>query len=289
MATKTPIKRVGNRYLLHETIGQGGMGIVYRATDRLTRREVALKRVTTDIDTLNLDDSSEINDFRVALAREFKLLASMRHPNVIDVLDYGFDDEQQPYYTMEFLQNPQTIVQAAQNLPTEDRFNLILQTLYALIYLHRRGVIHRDLKPANVLVVENNVKVLDFGLSIMHDRTSQDLAEDTTVGTLAYMAPETLTGEPSGISADLYAVGMMSYEMLTGHHPFNLEETTTLVNQILMEVPNLHELDLDEEIAEIIERLLQKDPDARYFSATDAAEVLKARLKNPVAGFSRYP
>jgi serine/threonine protein kinase/tetratricopeptide (TPR) repeat protein len=284
MVKEMPINRIASRYILHETIGQGGMGIVYRATDRLTRREVALKRVTTDIDTLNLDDSSEVVDFRIALAREFKLSASMRHPNVIDVLDYGFDDDQQPYYTMELLQNPQNIVEAAQALVIEERINLIIQMLYALTYLHRRGIIHRDLKPANVLVVDGRVKVLDFGLSIMHERTHQDFAAESTVGTLAYMAPETLTGVVASLSADLYAVGMMSYEMIAGRHPFNLEQTSILINQILMEMPDLNALAVSEEIAEVIERLLQKDPETRYLSAIDVVEALKNVLNTPFPG-----
>jgi eukaryotic-like serine/threonine-protein kinase len=282
MATDTPTKRIGNRYLLHSTIGQGGMGIVYRATDRLTGREVALKSVITDLEALNIDDSLQASDFRLALAREFKLSASLRHPNIVDVLDYGFDDEQQPYYTMELLQSPQTILEASRKLTIAERIGLVIQMLQAVSYLHRRGIVHRDLKPANVLVVNGRVKVLDFGLSIMHERSNPDSAADTTVGTLAYLAPEVLTGTMGGITADLYAVGMMGYEMIAGRHPFNVEDPTYLINQILMETPDVHELDVNVDLAKVIHRLVQKNPAERFQSAEETITALTKAIDAPI-------
>ena len=102
---------------------------------------------------------------RLALTKEFRLLSSLRHPHIIKVLDYGFDDNLTPYYTMELLENPQTILEAGEGLNFGGKWRLIMQLLQALQYLHRRGVLHRDLKPDNVLVVEGQVKVLDFGLA----------------------------------------------------------------------------------------------------------------------------
>jgi tetratricopeptide (TPR) repeat protein len=284
MATEAATKKIGNRYLLHSTIGQGGMGVVYRATDRLTGREVALKSVTTDLESLNIADSVQASDFRLALAREFKLSASLRHPNIVDVLDYGFDDEKQPYYTMELLQSPQTILEASRKLTISERIGLVVQMLHALSYLHRRGIVHRDLKPANVLVVNNRVKVLDFGLSIMHERSNPDSAADTTVGTLAYLAPEVLTGVMGGITGDLYAVGMMAYEMIAGRHPFNVEDPTFLINQILLETPKIDELDVSLELAQVIHRLIQKDPSARYQSAEETITALTKAIDSPIQG-----
>lgn len=273
MGTESSINRISNRYILHAPLGQGGMGTVYRATDRLYGRELALKRVLTDVRELNIEDSTQAVDFRIALAREFKLSASLRHPNIITVLDYGFDDEQQPYFTMELLPTPQTIMQVAANLTISERMGYLMQMLYALAYLHRRGIVHRDLKPANVLVQDGTVKVLDFGLSIMHER-HQDANEDLTAGTLAYMAPEALTGAQGSITVDLYAVGMMGYEMIAGKHPFNLDESALLINQILMEVPDVEALDVSLELATIFDQLLQKDPDARYQTAQEVIDKL---------------
>lgn len=281
MTLDTSSKRIGNRYLLLNEIGAGGMGVVYHAKDRLTGREVALKRVLTDLETFKLDDTVQAEDFRLALAREFKLSASLRHPNIIDVLDYGFDDNQHPYFTMELLKEPTTIVHNTDEQSVDDRLTLIIQFLYALSYLHRRGIVHRDLKPANVLVSNGRVKVLDFGLSMMHERVHHDDVADTTVGTLAYMAPEVLSGGIGGIVADLYAVGMLSYEMLAGHHPFNIADPTYLINQIIFELPPIDELDVSLDLASIILKLLQKDPSARYQTAIEIIDALQSSTIMP--------
>ncbi len=281
MAMDKPVKRIGNRYILLEEIGEGGMGIVYRAKDRLVGRDVALKRVLTDLQSLNLDDTHQIENFRLALAREFKLSASLRHPNIVDVLDYGFDDEQQPYFTMGLLQNPQTIVDATKSLTISERIEFVVQMLYALSYLHRRGIVHRDLKPANVLVENGRVKVLDFGLSIMHERNLPEDVADTTAGTLAYMAPEILSGAVGSISADLYAVGMMSYEIIAGEHPFKLNDPTYLINQILMDTPSMNDLDVSVELATVLTNLVQKDPSSRFQSAIQTIDALHATIDIP--------
>lgn len=277
-------KALGKRYLLHDTLGRGGMGVVYRATDRLTGREVALKQVITSADVLNLDNTHEALDFRLAMAREFRLSSSLRHPNIIQVLDYGFDEERQPFYTMELLPAPQTVLESALGLPMHKRLDLILQMLYALTYLHRRGILHRDLKPANVLVADSTVKVLDFGLSIMRERTGDhDHDSGTTAGTLAYMAPEILMNEPAGVPADLYAVGMMAYEMLAGRHPFQVQDMGTLVNEIMFTMPDMSRVEVGLEVAHVLERLLQKDPTVRYQSAAEVADVLRSILRLPEA------
>jgi len=264
------------RYALIRPIGQGGMGVVYEALDRLTGREVALKRVWAEVDTFGLGDSNEVYDFRLALAREFKLSASLRHPNIVQVLDYGFDLDRQPYYTMELLKQPRNLFEAGQNLPLEKQVALILQTLYALSYLHRRGIVHRDLKPANVLVVEEQVKVVDFGLSLMRERLHE--AQGAMAGTLAYMAPEVLMGQQSGVLADLYAVGMMAYEMIAGAHPFAVDNPSLLVHQVASEPVDVTVLDVPADLALVIHRLVHKDPQERYTSAAEAISAISAAL-----------
>src|SRR5258706_15531538 len=149
-------------------------------------------------------------DTRLALAEEFQLLASLRHPNIISVLDYGFDDGN-PYFTMELLDHAQTILECGRGQPLAAQVGLLVQVLQALAYLHRRGVIHHDLKPGNVLVTGEQVKLLDFGLSVMRKQRSDD--GGTTSGTLAYLAPEVLSGLPSDETSDLYAVGVIAYEL----------------------------------------------------------------------------
>ncbi len=282
MSTESSVKTPGRRYILHNPLGKGGMGVVYRATDRLTGREVALKQVLTDIEVLGLNSTS-MTDFRMALAREFKLSSSLRHPNIIQVLDYGFDSNQHPYFTMELLPTPQTILEAGLQQSLTGKVNLLVQTLYALAYLHRRGIVHRDLKPANILVADETVKVLDFGLSVVQGRQNQPQEDivDTTAGTLAYMAPEILMGETSGVAADLYAVGMMAYEMIAHHHPFELDNPAMLINDIMFTMPDISALDVSDYLATVIARLLQKDPAERYNDASEVAAALRNAVNLP--------
>jgi serine/threonine protein kinase/tetratricopeptide (TPR) repeat protein len=232
---------VDGRYALVEKLGEGGMGQVYRALDGLTRDQVALKQVQVTNEQVlapaRVDDSDGL---RLALAQEFHTLASLRHPNIISVLDYGFDNNQ-PFYTMDLLSNAQSILDAAAGASLETRINLLVQLLQAIAYLHRRGIIHRDLKPGNVLVIDGYVKVLDFGLSIAEDTIS--VGDNVLVGTPAYIAPEVLLGEPARETADLYAIGVMAYEMLTGHHPFDTATIGRLFSDTLTREPDLSELE----------------------------------------------
>src|SRR5205823_6661840 len=124
------------------------------------------------------------------------------------VLDYGFDDERQPYFTMMLLENASNILDAGMGQPVEVRVHLLVQILQALAYLHRRGIIHRDLKPGNILVVGDQVKLLDFGLSSVQGQ-GYGIAPGTTSGTIAYLAPEALNEGQISEASDLYAVGMI--------------------------------------------------------------------------------
>jgi ABC-type oligopeptide transport system substrate-binding subunit len=256
--------------VVHEPLGAGGMGVVYRATDRLSGQAVALKYVMVPPAQLLFASRSMDTDAVLALAREFRTLASLHHPNIIRVLDYGFDAQRQPFYTMDLLEGAQTVVDAGQGQDLDAQVDLLVQTLQALVYLHRRGVLHRDLKPGNVLVVDDAVRVLDFGLSVV---TEQGLsyATRTTAGTMAYIAPELFAGGTVTSAADLYAVGVMAYEMLAGRLPYNDANMALLLNDILNRSVDVHALGLTPELAAVLERLLVKDPRARY---ADAGQVI---------------
>src|SRR5258708_37293375 len=213
---------LNKRYELSEKLGSGGMGSVFRATDRLTRTAVALKRVTALPENLSFASKADHKtDLRVALATEFRTLSSLRHPNIISVLDYGFDDQRQPYFTMEYLENATPLSSDSKDRPLHKRIEMIIEMLQALVYLHRRSILHRDLKPGNVLVVNGRVKVVDFGLSVEVTTLSGKHETETTAGTFAYMAPELFGGASVSKASDLYAVGVIAYELLVGHHPFN--------------------------------------------------------------------
>ncbi len=279
MKNKPAPQLIDRRYIINGVLGQGGMGVVYHATDRLSNKPVALKQVLTNVQEKGLSTSYGLEDYRLSLTREFKLSASLRHPNIVDVLEYGFDTDNIPYYTMEVLSQPESILDYALKHNQRTRFELIIQLLNALSYLHRRGIVHRDLKPANVLIENGQVKVLDFGLSLLQDHRSSDDVSDVTAGTLAYIAPEVLMGEKTTVTSDLYAVGLMAYEMLAGHHPFDLKNPGMLVSQIISDIPDVSLLDIDDSLANILLQLLQKEPDSRFDSAETTLEAFQNKLQ----------
>ncbi len=254
-----PTTRIGNRYQLLERLGTGGMGTVFRAYDQLTGETAALKRVLTS------PMQPATPSLRLTLAREFQALATLRHPHVIAVQDYGFDHEQQPYFTMELLPNARLFTDGAQFLPLPAKIDRLLKLLQALVYIHRRGIIHRDLKPGNVLLSNQQVKVLDFGLATVTDQ------RETPSGTLAYMAPELLRGEPATVASDLFAVGVMAYELLAGWHPFG--RSSSLADAILHQEPDCTYLEAPPTVTAVLQKLLTKAPGQRY---ADAAATIQA-------------
>lgn len=254
--------QVSQRYQVLDRLGAGGMGQVYRAQDRLTGEIVALKQIAGH--GLLSNDNLML---RLALAHEFQALAGLRHPNIISVRDYGFITSGQPYFTMDLLYNPRTLVAAGQFLATEAKVQLLLPVLHALVYLHQRGIIHRDLKPGNILVSDQTVKVLDFGLATLAGQTLPPS------GTLRYMAPEVLRGSHATPLADLYAIGVVAYELLAGWHPFASTGQHISTDQLITLEPDWSYLDLEPALLAVLQRLLAKEPTARY---PDAAAVIAA-------------
>ncbi len=251
---------LSHRYQLLDRLGSGGMGAVYRAHDILTGEEVALKRV---ISTAVTPPTPEL---KLALAHEFQALAALRHPHVIAARDYGFDQASQPFFTMELLPTAVPLTQAGQWQDVTGKVALLAQLLQALIYVHRHHIIHRDLKPGNVLVADGAVKLLDFGLAALAGHVGE------TSGTLLYMAPELLRGAPVTAVSDLYAVGVLAYELLAGWHPFDPTSLDFIKNMLTQE-PDFSYVDAPPELVAVVRRLLAKEPDGRY---PDAAAALEA-------------
>mgnify|MGYP002137600307 CR=1 FL=1 len=217
----------------------------------------------------------------LALGREFRTLASLRHPNIISVFDYGFEEQQQPFYTMELLTDAQPLLAISRTRDLPGRVGLLLQVLQALSYLHRRGVLHRDLKPANVLVQGERVVVLDFGLATLRSVVQRRSA--VLSGTLHYMAPELLLGEPPSEASDLYAFGVMAVQVLTGQRPFEAEHSELLVSRMLSGELVLPNVALPEPLRLILERLLSREPAVRPQDAGQTAIALAQAVGLPFA------
>lgn len=260
--------RIAYRYDLDSQIGHGGMGTVYRAWDSLEEEWVALKKVRYEPRTIVTSGTDESTESRIAIAREFQTLARLFHPNIITVLDYGFDSTNTPFFTMELLENAETFIQAANNLDLHGKIDLLIQVLQALSYLHRRTIIHRDLKPANVLVSNGRVKVMDFGLSVETFSESAKYHTDTLAGTAAYFSPEVLTEQLFSRESDFWAVGVMIYELMAQKHPFETKTIGAQILSIMTHTPDFSD-ELLRPLTAIVQRLLSKEPDQRYATADE--------------------
>lgn len=269
-------KHIAKRYVIEQQLGTGAMGVVYQVRDRLSSRAVALKLVSHHVDSLDFDSRGESGDPVRLLITEFQTLARLRHPNIIDVYDFGFDHYQRPFFTMQWLQNALPITTYSVTVDLGTKIKLFSHVIQALIYLHRHGILHRDLKPENVLVDANGaVKVLDFGLAL-NMSVHADVA-----GTLLYIAPELFMQAKPSIAADLYAAGTIFYIMLTGVHPFfgDLSPPTDkkpfmsdVINQILLQPPDL--TPIPPMLRPVVEKLLAKAPNDRFEMAETVYDAL---------------
>ncbi|MCP4275616.1 MAG: protein kinase, partial [Gammaproteobacteria bacterium] len=269
---------VNGRYQLQDKLGEGGMGVVHRAYDRLTGNTVALKQVQIPVEALafmSMPSETISQNIYLALGREFQILAGLRHPHIISVLDYGFvaaaDGQTHPFYTMTYLPQADTMLQAGAGQTVREKVSFIQQTLQGLAYLHRRGILHRDLKPENVLVVGGQVRILDFGLSTRRDKTKTD----SSGGSALYLSPELWDQQPASSASDLYALGVMAFELLAGQHPFAPLDYA-LVDRVLDEEPDWQLLGADNDLVLLIAKLLAKDPNSRY----QQAQTVLADLNN---------
>ncbi|MBK8269911.1 MAG: serine/threonine protein kinase [Planctomycetes bacterium] len=275
------------RYRLIETIGQGAMGVVYRAEQANPQREVAIKVMVT----------GQISEEAVKrFEREGRALARLHHPGIAQIYDAGTDHAApvaRPYLVMELIRGtPLGVLMADDAMSIKDRISVFLKLCSAMEYAHGQGVIHRDLKPENVIVENGDdgmqPKVLDFGIARLFEGNPRPLTLATEpgqlLGTLAYMSPEQLHGE-SGVSIDVYALGVLLYQLLTRSLPFKTSGRT--LPQILADIehtspprPSHHNPNLAGDIDTIILKALEKDTVRRYSSAGQLAEDLKCFLEH---------
>ena len=260
------------QYQILEHIGQGGMGIVYKAYQPALDRHVAIKVLTTDL--------TKAPDFITRFEREAKTIARLRHRNILTIFDYGQQDNLL-YLVMEYVSRGtlQERMGWPQDLPYS--LNVIVQVGEALAHAHQQGVVHRDVKPANILVVEEGWFLLsDFGLVKMVEDSIQLTASGTSLGTPHYMSPEQASGLTVDPRSDIYSLGTVLYECVTGRPPFGVDNpVTVLMKQINEPIPPPRKLrsDLPEEMEAIIMKALAKSPDERYQRMEDFLAALRGR------------
>ncbi|MGB0036448.1 MAG: protein kinase [Candidatus Acidiferrales bacterium] len=267
-----------SHYRIIEKIGEGGMGVVYRARDQRLHRDVALKFLPAEM----VADASA----RERLIREARTASALNHPNICTIHDVGEADGQN-YFVMEYVQGrplAEQIREGGLSIATIIRYGE--QISDALEHAHQKGVIHRDLKTSNVLITpEGRVKVLDFGLAKQHVTTGvagQTLsqisltAEGSISGTLHYIAPEIFRGEPADARSDIWALGVVLYEMATGTRPFRGKTSYELSSSILHDSPAAMPASVAPGFRAVIDHCLAKGPGERYQHASEVRAALEA-------------
>src|SRR5689334_17993538 len=256
---------IAGRYELVELVGTGGMSSVYKAHDRLLERNVALKILHPHYG----DDEEYVERFR----REARAVAQLSHPNIVTVIDRGEADGQQ-YIVFEYIdgESLKQLVDRNGPLPARRAIELALQVADALAFAHQAGLVHRDVKPQNVLVTEDGeAKVTDFGIARSLDVEHGVTQTGTVLGTSNYLSPEQASGKPTTPATDVYSLGVVVYELLTGDVPFPGENFVAVAMKHLNEQPpDLLEQrpDVPLRLAAAVDRALEKDP-ARRFPSMD--------------------
>jgi tRNA A-37 threonylcarbamoyl transferase component Bud32 len=266
------------RYRIVERLGTGGMATVYKAFDARLERDVAIKFIRSDV----------VRDemFLARFEREAKALARLSHPNIVAVLDYG-DHEGAPYLVMEYVKGDTLKRKLGQVIPWKDAAKMLMSAAQALEYTHQQNIVHRDVKPSNFLVSSSDHLMLtDFGIAKMLDR---EYAVDLTgtgvgIGTPEYMAPEQGLGKKVDQRADVYSLGIVLYEMVTGHKPFRADTPMAVMYKQISDPlpsPTKYVPDLPDFVQKVIFKALAKGPEDRYQDMGSFAKALEGLSQQP--------
>ena len=275
-------KILGNRYEIIEKVGNGGMATVYKAIDKVLKRNVAVKILRDEFTT----DEEFIKRFET----EAQSAARLTHPNIVSIYDVGVDGNLY-YIVMELIQGKtlkEIIVEERGPLPWKWSVNVAIQIASALETAHRNNIIHRDIKPHNIIITEDGIaKVTDFGIAKAVSN-STITAFGTTIGSVHYFSPEHARGGYTDAKSDLYSLGVVMYEMVTGRVPFDADTPVSVALKHMQEEPE-EPIELNKNIPtsinKIIMKALQKDTNLRYQTATEMLTDLRKALQNPDGDF----
>ena len=275
-------KLLGNRYEIIEKIGNGGMATVYKATDKVLKRYVAVKILRDEFTT----DEEFIKRFEV----EAQSAARLTHPNIVSIYDVGVEDNLH-YIVMELIQGKtlkEIIIEERGPLPWKWSVNVAIQIASALEMAHKNNIVHRDIKPHNIIITEDGIaKVTDFGIAKAVSN-STITAFGTTIGSVHYFSPEHARGGFTDAKSDLYSLGVVMYEMVTGKVPFDADTPVSVALKHMQEEPEEPiEVNPNVPVAvnKIIMKAMQKDTTLRYQSATEMLRDLRKALKDPDGDF----
>ena len=273
-----PVRQVG-RYQILEKLGEGAMATVYKAYDPDSNRPLVIKLLHAEL--------CRVGEYRMCFLREAKAASMLTHPNIVTVFDAGELDGR-PYLTMALLDGVplSEIVAGGQGLPVREVLDIGIQLAGALDYAHSKGIVHRDVKPGNVIRLSGSgtIKLTDFGIAHMPLAETDRPQAGTVMGTPYYMSPEQALGEPIDACSDLWSVGVVLYQLVSGTRPFEADTIVSLLYRIAHDSPKpVAELraDIPASLGRIISRLLNKQPGKRFQSGKDLADAL-ARVKRGI-------
>jgi len=270
----SPPPVIRERYQLAAWLGEGSMGVVYKAHDLMLDRDVAVKFLSPKY--------FSSSDAAARFLREARLVARLSHPNIMSIFDVG-EDQGWQYLVFEYIPGSDLhmlMSKRAESWNTTDVLPILKASLEALAYAHQQGVIHRDIKPENIMLTpQGQVKVTDFGLAFAHEEVRLTQG-DGVVGTVLYMSPEMIQGKAIDPRTDLYSLGLVFYEVLTGEPPFAGEQFAQILSKVISTDPiplHVRRPDIPLILESVITRLMMKEPDRRYASAQDVLNALYGR------------
>lgn len=279
--SSTPL--LGNRYQLQQTLGTGGMAVVYLARDLMLERPVAIKVLRQDF--------SRDEDFRDRFRQEARAAANLSHPNIVMVHDFGLDAGRL-YIVMEYIPGTdlKTMMKQRRRFTVDEAMPLIVQACAGIGYAHRAGLVHCDVKPHNMLVSpDQRLKVTDFGIARALASIQPDEKNDVVWGSPQYFSPEQAAGYAPSPASDVYSLGVILYEMLTGQLPFTSDDSSELARlhrDSQPTPPRRINPDIPPALESILLKVLSKEPSARYRTADQLGRVLLtfSNTSDPYAG-----